>query len=87
MKQLSENEKSRCRIAMMMLQHAERFRLLRVKTDELDTEKLIEAVSDILDDFEDRLPDLIKPSDDGGKYVDQAGSSSLRMRKQSFYFR
>jgi hypothetical protein len=87
MKQLTETEKSHCRIAMMMLQHAERFRLLKVKTEDLDTERLIDAISDLLDEFEDRLPDLLKSTDTVGSNEGQSGSSSSRKRKQSFSFR
>lgn len=87
MRELTKIEKTQLRVALAVLHHLRRFRLVKIEEDELDLDKVLETVSDLLDLFEERLPGMrragAKGSPNGGSTADEL----LRRSKPNFSFR
>lgn len=86
MTQLTEMDRSRLRIASLMLQHCRRFRLVEAGHGCLDAGLLISVVSDLLDDFEGRLPDLCDEGAAASNVENGTAGPRLRTRKHTVAF-
>ncbi len=87
MRQLTKNEKTRLRVALAILHHLGRFRLVKVDEGELDLDRVLETVSDLLDAFEERLPDMRRSAAKAAPSGAENPSGLSSKQKPTFSFR
>lgn len=87
MNQHSEIEKSQLRIAGLLRQHCERFRLLGRDEPNAHSAQLLALVSDLLDRFEDGLAVLARSAGSEANGGLNEGESQSLKRKQCVAFR
>ena len=82
MDDLSQNDRSKLRVASICLTHCERFRLLRLSETEPDAHTLMALATEVLDLFEQRIANLPKKQATENSPSSSAGAQPYRRRRK-----
>ena len=82
MDDLSQNDRSKLRVAAICLTHCERFRLLRLGENEPDAHTLMALATEVLDLFEQRVAYLPKKQATENPSSSSTGAQPYRRRKK-----